>query len=110
MQSEFDTLGVRMLAISPDNVKEAAGMQRKGLSIPLLTDEALSVTDLYGLRHQKGFAGTPGKRGMMRPLAIPTTILIDAEGVVRWVDRSADFRVRSDAARVLGAIRPLLAS
>ena len=68
MQSEFDALGVRMLAISPDNVEEAAGMVRKGFSMPLLADASLTVTDLYGLRHQKGFAGTPGKRGMLRPL------------------------------------------
>jgi peroxiredoxin len=110
LQSDFDALGIRMVAISPDTVDETALLKRKsGLSMPLLADPDLSVTDLYGLRHPNGFAGTPGKRGIRRPLAIPTTLLIDAEGVVRWIDRADDYRVRSEASRVLGAIRPLLA-
>ena len=46
--------------------------------------------------------------GIRRSLAIPTTFLIDAEGSVRWIDQAEDYRVRSDAPRVLGAIRPLL--
>jgi peroxiredoxin len=109
MQAEFDALGIQMLAISPDTVAEAARLERKGLSMPLLADPELAVTDLYGLRHPGAFAGTPGKRGIRRPLAVPTTLLIDAEGVVRWIDRAEDYRVRSEASRVLGAVRPLLA-
>jgi len=95
-----------MIAISPDSVAEAAGMKRKsGLSMPLLSDESLAVTDRYGVRHEKAF--TPNK-GFVRPLAIPTTILIDEHWVVRWIDQSDDYRVRSDAPRVLGAVREAL--
>lgn len=91
-----------MLAISPDSAAEAAAMKRKsGLSMPLLSDESLAVTDRYGLRHEKAF--TPNK-GFVRPLAIPTTILIDEAFTVRWIDQADDYRVRSDAPRVLEAV------
>lgn len=109
MQAEFDALGIQMVAISPDTVAESARTAAKGLSMPILSDAELAVTDLYGVRHPGGLAPTPGKRGIRRPLAIPTTLLIDAGGVVRWIDRADDYRVRSEASRVLGAIRPLLA-
>lgn len=95
-----------MIAISPDSVAEAAAMQRKhGLSMPLLSDESLAVTDAYGLRHEKAF--TPNK-GFVRPLAIPTTILVDERFTVRWIDQAEDYRVRSDAPRVLAAVRESL--
>jgi hypothetical protein len=45
---------------------------------------------------------------MLRPLAIPTAILVDADGVVRWVDRADDYRVRTDTERVLAAVRASL--
>jgi peroxiredoxin len=108
MKSDFEALGVQMLAISPDTVDETARLRRKLPSLGLLADPELRVTDAFGVRHPGGLAATPGPRGIRRPLAIPTTFLIDAEGLVRWVDRAEDYRVRSDAPRVLGAIRPLL--
>jgi peroxiredoxin len=100
---DFERLGVRMVAISPDSVAEAAAMRAKhGLSMRLLADESLAVTDAWGIRHEKAF--TPNK-GFLRPLAIPTTILIDESFTVRWIDQADDYRVRSDAPRVLDAVR-----
>jgi len=99
---------VQMLAISPDTVDETARLRRKVRSLRLLADPELQVIDAFGVRHPNGIAATPGPRGIRRPLAIPTTFLIDAGGSVRWIDQAEDYRVRSDAPRVLGAIRPLL--
>ena len=100
---EFERIGVRLVAISPDSVAEAAAMKRKhALSMRLLSDESLAVTDAFGLRHAKAF--TPNK-GFVRPLAIPTTIAIDEHFIVRWIDQADDYRVRSDAPRVLAALR-----
>jgi peroxiredoxin len=108
LQDEFEALGIRMVALSPDSVAEAAAMKRKrGLTMTLLADEPLAVIDRYGVRHDKAFA--PNK-GFLRPLAIPTTILIDEQGVVRWIDQTDDYRVRSDAPRVLAAVRAALAA
>ncbi len=97
-------MGVRMVAISPDTVEEAAKMKRKlGLGFTLLSDPSLAVIDLYGLRHDKGLAAAPGRK-IMRPLAIPTTFVVDADGIIRWIDQAEDYRVRSDAGRVLEAV------
>jgi len=106
--SDFEALDVQMLAISPDTVDETARLRRKVRSLRLLADPELEVIDAFGVRHPNGIAATPGPRGIRRPLAIPTTFLIDAGGSVRWIDQAEDYRVRSDASRVLGAIRTLL--
>jgi peroxiredoxin len=109
LRSDFDALGVALVAISPDTVEEArATRDRRGLGMTLLSDATLAVTDRYGVRHPRGFAPPSAGRGMARPLAIPTTFLIDREGVVRWVDQAEDYRVRSDAPRVLAAVRRVL--
>jgi peroxiredoxin len=108
LQPEFDALGVRMVALSPDTPEEAREMARRhDLRLALLADPDLAVIDRYGVRHARGFA-PPGPRGMRRPLAIPTTILLDGDGVVRWIDQAEDYRVRSDAPRVLTAVRDAL--
>jgi peroxiredoxin len=105
MLEDFAPFGIQMVAISPDTVAEAARMKRRHrLSMPVLSDEKLEVIDLYGLRHEKGF-GAPRAGSMVRPLAIPTTFLLDAEGVVRWIDQAEDYRVRSNPERVLEAVR-----
>jgi hypothetical protein len=36
-------------------------------------------------------------------MAIPTTLLVDEDGIVRWIDQADDYRIRSDTARVLTA-------
>jgi len=67
----------------------------------MLSDADLVVTDLYNLRHERALAPKPG---MITGLPIPTTILADAEGIVRWIDQSGDYQVRSNPDRVFAAI------
>jgi peroxiredoxin len=94
-----------MVTVSPDTVQETARLRSKlGLGMLMLADPALEAISLYGVRHEKGFAATPGPRGILRPLAIPTALLVDERGVVRWIDQTDDYRIRSDAERVLAAI------
>jgi len=38
-------------------------------------------------------------------MAIPTSLLIDEHGVIRWIDQSDDYRLRSSNERVLQAVR-----
>ena len=95
-----------MLAVSPDTVRETARLQRKlGEGITLLSDEDLAVIDRYGVRHPNGIAPN---RGVLRPLSVPTTILVDGEGVVCWIDQTDDYRLRSDADRVYEAVTAAL--
>ena len=40
----------------------------------------------------------------IKPVAVPTSFLVDEHGVVRWIDRARDYRVRSDAGRICTAL------
>lgn len=98
---------MRIVAICSDTVDEIAkGQQKHHWGFPVLADDTLTVTDLYNLRMERGVAMT---RGPVRPLAIPTTFLVGADGLVKWIDQAEDYRVRSDADRVLAAIEKALA-
>ena len=76
------------------------------LKLTLLSDESLAVTRLYNLDY-KAYALVRGPR---RPLAIPTTFLIGGDGLVKWIDRTQDHRVRSDEEVVLAAVREALST
>ena len=96
---------MELVALSPDTIRESSrGSAGTNLAMQVLADPELKVIDLYGLRHEKAL-GAPRDGSPIRNLAIPTTVLIDAEGVVRWIDQADDYRVRSDAGRVLDAVR-----
>ena len=45
--------------------------------------------------------GWPTKFNQM---AIPTTILIDEKGIVRWIDQATDYRLRGDHERIATAL------
>ena len=82
-------------------------VRKHGFTTTVLSDESLAVTEQYNLRHDKAIAMDP-KRKMMRSLAIPTTFLVGADGNIKWIDRAEDYRVRSDADRVLAAVEAAL--
>ena len=82
----------------PDEIR--AGRRKHGLRATMLSDADLAVTDRYGLRNRVNLS----PRGV-RPLPIPTSLLVDAQGIVRWIDQAEDYQVRSDPGRVLAAIR-----
>jgi len=66
----------------------------------MLADPELAVIDRYGLRNQKIQTGPPG-----RPQPVPTSILADADGVIRWMDQAENYQRRSDPNVVLEALR-----
>ena len=105
--------GIEVLALSSDTEAKAAFHRRRdGLSFELLSDPKLQVIEQYGLRHEKGLPfttfsvlGIPlGWPVGVKPMAIPTTLLIDEQGVVRWIDQADDYRIRGDEKRIRDAI------
>ncbi len=93
------------MAVSPDTVEELEQLQRKRhWKITLLADPSGEIIRLYNVQN-RNFSP---KRGPFRELAIPTTVLVDAAGKVRWIEQTPDFRVRSQAELVLAKIRPIL--
>lgn len=106
MRSELDALGVAIVTVCSDTVEKiAAGRNRHGLRAVMLSDPDLVVTDRYNLRNPRNIAL---KSGLIVPLAIPTTFLVDGSGVVRWIDQADDYQKRSDPERVRAAIHAAL--
>ena len=104
---------MRVVAISRDTVAQAARQRaRDGLGFDLLADPELAVIGDYGLVHTRGaifetffVLGVPlGYPTGFARMAIPTTLLVDETGTVRWIDQATDYRVRSDSARLEAAM------
>jgi peroxiredoxin len=104
---EFAALGIKLVALSSDRVDELRPFkQKQGWAITLLADPELVVHRQYRVEFRKF---TP-KRGPFRDLAIPTTILIDRDGRVLWLEQTSDFRVRPQASIILAKAKALLAT
>ena len=102
-KSELDPRGIAIVTVSaepPDHIAKRRGLH--GLDATMLSDEELVVTDRYNLRNPFNITL---RSGIVRAMPIPTTILVDAEGIVRWIDQSTDYQMRSHPDVVLGAIR-----
>jgi peroxiredoxin len=105
LRPEFDRRGVRILTISTDTPGELAkGHAKHGLGATMLSDRELAVTDRFGLRNQGRHSGPPPPIGA-RALPVPTSLLVDANGTVLWLDQSENYQRRSDPDVVLTALR-----
>lgn len=72
---EFQDLGVALLSMSPDSLSAWAGeASAMGIKTPVLSDEGNRVASMYGVMRWQ-MAGEPGH----------TFVLVDEDGVVRWV-------------------------
>lgn len=102
---DFAAHNVKLVALSSDRADELAPFKSKrNWAITLIADPALIVHRLYNVQSRK-FAP---RRGPFRDLAIPTTILIDKDGRVLWLEQTTDFRVRPQADVVLAKTKALL--
>lgn len=103
--AEFEKLGVSLIAVSSDRVEELEPFARKHKwDIRLLADPELTIHRLYNVQSRKF---TP-KRGPFRDLAIPTTMLLDKDSRVLWLEQTSNFRVRPQADMVLAKAKALL--
>jgi len=113
----LDDHGVELVALSKDSVADAVRHRtRDGLEkTTLLSDPGLEVIRAYGLEHHRALEFSTGRFTLFgmplalvpsyEAMAIPTTLLIDEEGIVRWIDQADDYRLRSDGERVMGAVK-----
>jgi peroxiredoxin len=104
LRPELDARGVEIVTLctdSPEAIRKGRG--KHGARAVMLSDPQLAVTNRYNLRNE----GNVTPRGITA-MPIPTTILVDAEGIVRWIDQAADYQLRSHPDRVLQAIEQSL--
>jgi len=113
MKPILERYGVRVIALSKDSPSQmATHLRRDPLTMTLLSDPKLEAIRKYGLLHRGGFEfitvplfGVPlGVPRGFRDMAIPTTLLVDKNGVIRWIDQAEDYRMRGDEARIEQAL------
>lgn len=123
MCPDLDEFGVTVFALSKDTPDEALiHKERDSLNnITLLSDPDLSVIRAYGVEHHKGFGQTATTKLSIggfpislapfkyQAMAIPTTLLIDEKGIIRWIDQSDDYRVRASGERIMQAVHEAFA-
>ena len=112
MRPKLSDRGIELIALSKDTARQAkAQRERDGLGFTLLSDPHLEVIARYGLENRTlEFAtATLGSIPLgiptgYRRMAVPTTLLVDEEGIVRFIDQADDYRMRGDEARILDAV------
>jgi peroxiredoxin len=101
---------VRILTISTDTPDELAkGHRKHRLGATMLSDRELEVTDRFGLRNKGIHSGPPPPIGA-KALPVPTSLLVDANGRVLWMDQPENYQRRSDPDYILAALYEHLGS
>lgn len=85
----------------PDEIRDERAIH--GLQARMLSDPDLVVVDAFGLRNQAFHSAPPGDDAQALP--VPTTLLVDRNGKVLWIDMSENYQRRSDPEVVLSAMR-----
>jgi peroxiredoxin len=99
--SEAERTGVEIIGVSPDPSEQSQAMATNlRLGYRFVADRNLAVSQRYGLVHARG-----GADGQDVPR--PATIVLDRDGVVRWMSLSNNFQVRPNPGDVLRAVRSL---
>jgi|TARA_B100000959_G_C14992103_1_gene628442 peroxiredoxin len=96
---------MQLLTVSTDHpevIRKRRGVH--GLQARMLSDRNLAVTDAFGLRNQLIHSGPLGD-DEAEALPVPTSLLIDAEGKVLWMDQAENYQRRSGPEVVLAALR-----
>jgi peroxiredoxin len=99
--SEFDTRGIRVVAISvdpPDINKRQS--QKLGYTFPLLSDPDAKIIRRYDVLH-------PGAGPKGADIARPAEFLLDSDGIVRWVNLTGNIAVRARPEQALEALNQL---
>ena len=118
MQPELAKYGIEIITLSKDNVAESTvHKQRDNLTFTMLSDPKLNTIRQYGVEHHKALnfkTGTFMIYGIpidispsFKTMAIPTTLLIDEQGIIQWIDQADDYRIRSNNDRVLNAVNAI---
>lgn len=93
-----------MVTISTDHPHEIREERHlHGLQAIMLSDPDLVVTDSFGYRNTGYHSAPPGDD--TEALPVPTSLLVDRDGRVLWIDQVANYQRRSPPEVVLAAMR-----
>lgn len=104
LQKYYDTIrsyGVQVYAVSIATPEINRTLrERVGAGYIFLSDPEGLVLDRLNIDHH-----TPNPSGMDIP--IPTQILVDREGIVRWIYQPSNYRIRARPETVLAVLKEL---
>jgi peroxiredoxin len=104
---EIAERGVEVVAVSVDPPEVSERLRRRlGLEIRFLSDPDGTLMDPLHIRHRGGRPGflPPAEGAARADIFLPTTFLLDGDGVIRWIYRPDTYRVRASPREVLAAI------
>lgn len=118
LKSKLAAYDIDIVAIANDTESETnAHAKRDSLSFKLIADPTLAIIRQYGVEHHKGLGATADDTlsvfGIAMPLpwkmrfkamAIPTTLLVNEQGDIVWIDQSDDYRIRASEERIMTAV------
>jgi len=123
MKSDFDKYDVKTIALSTDDIEQTViHLKRDKLDMTLLSDPQLTVIKQYGVEHHKALSldaghvkklfgiAFPFSKPSYRSIAIPTSLLVDENGIIQWIDQSEDYRLRASRDNVLSALEKAFSS
>jgi peroxiredoxin len=114
-------LGVGLIAISPQKPDGSLSMQEANdLSYTVLSDPGSRLAGQLGIlttgtpdaqkaQETLGLDLTAVNADGTRTLVMPTVAIVDAAGVVRWIDVHPDYTTRSEPGQILEALADALA-
>jgi peroxiredoxin len=112
--------GVGLIAISPQKPDGSLSTREKNeLSFTVLSDPGNQLATALGIRTAptEGVQSAQAELGLdltevnadgTRDLPMPTTVLLDPEGTIRWIDVHPDYTTRTEPEQVLAAVDELL--
>jgi peroxiredoxin len=113
LASELSSRGGVLIALSPQKPDEALSLQEKNeLAFPVLSDPgnqiavALGVLTAFGAAAQAAVAGVgidvaAGNADGTAGIPMPTVVVVDAAGEIRWIDVHPDYTTRTEPAEIL---------
>ena len=111
--------GIKLVAVSPQHPDgTAAAVENGGLGFTVLSDPANELASALGLvtspspearsaHTELGFEVSDSNADGTPAIPFPTVLVVDASGVVRFVDVQMDYTVRTEVPAILEATRQL---
>jgi peroxiredoxin len=115
----LDQRGVALIAISPQRPDGSLSMQEKNeLTFTVLSDPGNQVATALGVRTEAGDDTTSKLRAIGTHLTelngdgteavpMPTVVVVDPAGVIRWIDVHTDYTTRTEVGDIIAAVTAL---
>ncbi|MEU6440203.1 peroxiredoxin-like family protein [Streptomyces sp. NPDC047046] len=112
----LDARGVRLIAVSPQRPDGSlTTAETNALTFTVLSDPGNKLAAALGIltqatpeaseaQHALGLDVAAANADGTAAIPMPTTVVLDAEGVVRWIDVHPDYTTRTEPEALVGAV------